>query len=68
MSSDNYLYIWKHKDGKYRGCDLCASEEHEWEPKANPVFEENTLEEAIKRGQDYCDNEIVEYGMHFGNL
>jgi ribosomal protein L22 len=64
MSADNYIGIWKCKDGKYRGYDLSASCDA---PKRKPLkwacFVEDTLENAIKNAQA----QYTEYGFRFMN-
>jgi hypothetical protein len=68
MSEDNYLAIRKEKDNKFRAYDLSASCDHSDKACKHSVFEADTVEEAVKKAQDYCWNNMVEYGFNFINL
>ena len=66
MSADNYLAIIKVKN-KYLAYDLSASHDYSKEEieKLKPVFKANSLKKAIKKAEEYCSKEIVEYGIRF---
>jgi hypothetical protein len=68
MSADNYLAIRKEKDGKFRAYDLSASCHYNDKMCKHSVFEANTIEEAVRKAQQYCWDNIVEYGYNFINL
>ena len=65
MSADNYIGIWKCKDGKYRGYYLSASyETPKKRPQWKPYFVANTVTDAILSAQ----KEYTEYGFRFMNI
>jgi len=73
MSANNFLAIWKDEDNNFRGYDVSIEGEIEVNPffyikKYRPDFVANTIEEAIKKAEEYMSKEIVEYGYRFVNL
>lgn len=65
MSADNYLLIQQEKDGKYRAynrmCEDTSAVKH-------VIFEADTLEEAVIKGNEEMQYEVYEYGYHITPL
>lgn len=70
MSADNFISIIKQKDGTFKAFE--GSSSHDYEEgeleKSNPVFTADSMEDAVKKVQDYMEENYVEYGYHFYNV
>ena len=61
MSADNYLVVVR--EGKmYDVYEECASTDERLE---YPLVENVSLKEAVKWAEQYCRDNIVEYGIRF---
>lgn len=62
MSADNILIILQKKN-RWRGYDVSASDDdYKRDLKKSQIkFEAYSLEDAIKKAQIYCDDNLVEY-------
>lgn len=72
MSADNWLAVVL-KNGKYYAYDLSVSCEYSLRkikkmPGKNAQFISDTLEGALCEAEDYCRENMVEYGYSFLNL
>ncbi len=65
MSANNTLRIFKEEDGKFRAYDECIEV---GSTCGRSVFVAETVEEAVKKAQDYMCEEVVEFGYRFVNL
>lgn len=64
MSSNNQLIIKQNKLGYFEVHENpCVDNDFKTSKKSQLVVKKN-LEEAYKFAQDYCDKELVEYGIY----
>ncbi len=73
MSANNFLALYKDKDGQFKGYDIAIEGEIETNPffyltKYEPDLVADTIEGIIKKAEEYMSREIVEYGYRFVNL
>ena len=72
MSANNIVIIKKEEDGKFRGYhrDYDAYYEGQYREREEPIFEANTIEEAVHAYNKWCQETMftVEYGYEFQDL
>ena len=61
MSADNTLLIHRDIDDKYKGY-VVFGEQTELD---KPVFTADTMMEAVNKANEYCKENLVEYGYRF---
>ena len=70
MSADNQLAIIR-RNNKFLAYDVSASCEIDYNrlyKEDDPQFSVDTLEDAIREAQKYCEENICEYGYYFVNF